>query len=86
MVGGDSLGAVAFLSGSDVEWMGDSQRSRLRGRLRELRAAELVERTRERADVSRCAAHSSTGERLLGELVHATDIGVLLGLAATNNI
>ncbi|WP_310530207.1 hypothetical protein [Nocardioides sp.] len=79
-------GAVALLSGGGAEWMGESQRSRLKGRLRELNAAGLAERTRERADVTRYAAHSSTGDRLLGELVYATNVADRLGLAATNSV
>lgn len=79
-------GAVALLSRGEAEWMGESQRSRLKARLRILSAAELVERARERADVTRYAAHSSTGERLLGELVYAADTAGRLGLATTNNV
>jgi len=45
-----------------------------------------VERARERAHVTRYAAHSSSGERLLGELVYATDVVGRLGLAATSNV
>jgi len=69
-----------------VNWMGESQRSRLKGRLRRLNAAELGERARERAEVTRYAAHSSAGQYLLGELVYATDVASRLGLAETNNI
>ncbi len=79
-------GAVALLSGDDAEWMGETQRSRLKGRLRRLGAAELVERARERAAVARYRAHSSAGQYLLAELVYATDASGRLGLAATNNI
>lgn len=79
-------GAVAVLSGSAVAWMGESQRSRLKGRLRAVTAADLVERARGRAVVTRYAAHSSTGERLLGELVYAVDVAGRVGLAATNGI
>lgn len=79
-------GAAALLCGVDAVWMGESQRSRLKSRLRALSAIELVERARERAEVTRYAAHSSTGERLLGELVYAPDVAGRLGLAATNAI
>lgn len=79
-------GAVALLSGTDAEWMGETQRSRLKGRLRRLSASELVERARERAEVTRYRAHSSAGQYLLGELVYATDVAGTLGLADTNNI
>lgn len=79
-------GAVSLLSGAEAEWMGESQRSRLKGRLRRLSAAELVERARERAEVTRYRAHSRAGQYLLGELVYATDVAGRLGLAATNDI
>jgi len=79
-------GAVAFLSGGDAEWMGESQRSRLKGKLRRLGAAELVERTRQRAKVTRYRAHSSAGRYLLGELVYAADAASRLGLAETDNM
>jgi hypothetical protein len=79
-------GAAALLSGAEAEWMGESQRSRLKGGLRRLSAAELVGRTRERAEVTRYAAHSSAGQYLLGELVYAADVASRLGLAETNNI
>jgi hypothetical protein len=79
-------GAVALLLGSEAEWMGESQRSRLKSRLRTLDAAALVERARERANVTRYAAHSSAGDRLLRELVASTDVAGRLGLAATNAV
>lgn len=79
-------GAVAILSGIDAEWMGESQRSRLKGRLRAMSAAVLVERARERADVTRYSAHSSTGQYLVAELVVAADVAGRLGLAQINNI
>ncbi len=79
-------GAVALLSGADATWLGETQRSRLKGRLRALGATELVERARERAGVTRYAAHSSAGQYLLAELVYAADAAGRLGLAQTNNI
>lgn len=79
-------GAVALLSGADAEWMGERQRSRLKARLRGLFAAELVERTRERADVTRYRAHSSAGKYLLAELVYPVNVAGGLGLAETKNI
>lgn len=79
-------GAVAILSGADAGWMGESQRSRFKGRLRALSAVALVERARDRADVNRYAAHSGTGQYLLGELVYAADVAGRLGLAQTNSI
>lgn len=79
-------GAVALLSGADAEWMGETQRSRLKARLRALGASDLVERARERAEVTRYAAHSSAGQYLFAELVDAADDAGRLGLAATSNI
>lgn len=79
-------GAVALLSSADADWMGDSQRSRLKGRLRRLGGAELVERARERAKVTRYRAHSAAGRYLLGELIYATDVAARLGLAETSDI
>jgi hypothetical protein len=79
-------GAVALLSGVTPTWMGESQRSRLKGRLRTLSAAELVERSRERAKVTRYAGHSSTATRLRAELVDSAGAAKSLGLADTNSI
>lgn len=78
--------AVALLSGREAGWLGESQRSRLRGRLRGLGAEELVERARGRASVTRYVAHRSAGERLRAELVDTTSAAERLGLAATNAI
>lgn len=79
-------GAVSLLSGSGAEWMGDTQRSRLRSRLRALDALALVERARERADVTRYRAHPSAGKYILGELVISGDASSRLGLVEANNI
>jgi len=79
-------GAVALLSGGVAAWMGQTQRSRLKGRLRALDAAAVVERARERAEVTRYSAHSSAGQYLLAELVYATDVAGRLGLAAANTV
>ena len=79
-------GAVSLLSGGGAEWMGETQRSRLRARLRGLSAAALVERARERAEVTRYRAHSSAGQYLLGALVHTSDAAGQLGLADSSSI
>ena len=79
-------GAVSLLAGGDAEWMGETQRSRLRTRLRGLSAAELVERARNRADVSRYQAHPSARRHLLEVLVHATDVAGSLGLTDTDDV
>lgn len=79
-------GAVSLLSGGDAEWMGETQRSRLRARLRPVTSAELVARARQRAEVTRYRAHSSASQYLLGVLVHATEAAGRLGLAKTDAI
>ena len=78
--------AVALLSGREAGWLGESQRSRLKGRLRGLGVEELVERARGRAGVSRYVAHRSAGERLRAELVDTSSTAGRLGLTATNAI
>lgn len=78
--------AVALLSGREAGWLGESQRSRLRGRLRGTGAEELVGRARGRASVSQYVAHRSAGERLRSELVDTTSAAERLGLATTNAI
>jgi hypothetical protein len=74
-------GAVALLSGVSPKWMGESQRSRLKGRLRLLSAAELIAWSRERAEVTRYSGHASTVSRLRAELVDTADAARSLGLA-----
>lgn len=76
-------GAVALLSGLDAVWMGESQRSRLKGRLRATSAEHLVERARDRAVAQRYAAHPSTARRLRAEVVDLSDAATRLGLAET---
>lgn len=79
-------GAVSLLSGGDAEWMGNTQRSRLRSRLRATTAGELVQQARERAEVTRYRAHPSSHRYLLDVLVHATEAAGRLGLAEPNTI
>lgn len=74
-------GAVALLSGVPADWMGQSQRSRLKARLRSLAAPDLVERARARAVVGHYSGHASTGDRLRSELVSTASSAALLGLA-----
>jgi hypothetical protein len=79
-------GAVALLSGGDASWMGESQRSRLKARLRVLSAGELVERARERAEVTRYSGHASTASRLRAELVDTSLAATSLGLVEDNAV
>jgi hypothetical protein len=79
-------GAVALLSGAEATWMGESQRSRLKGRLRELSGAQLVERARDRAVASRYAGHASTAARLRAEVIDTTEAATGLGLVETSAV
>lgn len=79
-------GAVAILSGNAVEWMGASQRSRLRTQLRGLSPAQLVARTRNRATAVRYAAHPASLSRLRAEIVDTSQASAPLGLAATASV
>lgn len=77
-------GAVALLSGMDASWLGESQRSRLRRRLREVSAEGLVARARDRAVVRRYAGHPSAVSRVRAATV-STHLAVRrLGLADVN--
>jgi hypothetical protein len=73
-------GAVALLSGVVPFWMGESQRSRLKGRVRGLRASDLVERARDRAIVTRYVGHRSAAARVAPEVIRTSDAAITLGL------
>jgi hypothetical protein len=79
-------GAVALLSGVVPEWLGASQTSRLKGRLRNLSASQLVERARQRARVSRYVGHSRSAHRVAAELVRASPSSAALGLADSSDV
>lgn len=79
-------GAVAVLSGKPAEWMGASQRSRLRARLRGLSSAQLVERARNRAQVFRYAGHPASSARVRAEIIDTAQASVALGLAAATSV
>lgn len=79
-------GAVALLSTVVPTWMGESQRSRLKGRLRSLSAGELVERARSRAGVTRFAGHASSAARLRAEIIDTSAAAAALGLADTASV
>lgn len=79
-------GAVSLLSGGEAEWMGETQRSRLRSRLRGLSAGELVARARQRAEVTRYRAHSSARQHLLGILINTSSVAGRLGLAEGKDV
>jgi len=77
-------GAVALLSGMDASWLGESQRSRLRRRLRESSIEELVARARDRAVVQRYAGHPSAVGRVRAATVSTHLAARRLGLADFN--
>jgi hypothetical protein len=78
--------AVGLLSDSDTAWMGKRQRARLRGRLHELSADELVGLTRRRAVAAVYAGHPSTAARLREQLVDTTRAAEALGLTTTTAV
>ena len=79
-------GAAALLSGREASWMGATQRSRLRARLRSLTAVELVERTRERAAVTRYSGHSATTAPLRAAIVDTSPWATRLGLTPATGV
>lgn len=74
-------GAAALLSGIEASWIGESQRSRLRARLREMSVEELVARSRNRAVVQRYAGHSSAVGRVWAATLSTHLAARRLGLA-----
>jgi hypothetical protein len=76
-------GAVALTSGVAVTWMGESQRSRLKGRLRAIAAEQLVERARNRAEAHQYAGHASIAARLRAEVIDMSQAATRIGLAET---
>lgn len=62
-------GCVALLSGEDAAWLGQAQRSRLKGQLTGVAARELPARVRNRASVRAFRAHSMAHDRIRREIV-----------------
>ena len=79
-------GAIAILSGQVPQWMGGTQRSRLKARLLGLSSTGLVERARNRAEVARYAGHPAAVERVRAEIVDTSRAAVTLGLATTTAV
>lgn len=77
--------AIAILSGVDARWLGSTQVSRLRARLRDIDAAKLVERSRNRASITHYAAHPSATRRVAADVVHA-EHSAQLGLAGSSTL
>jgi len=69
---------VALLTGQAASWLGQPQRSRLRKVLGDVDAAELVARTRNRAEVRRFRSHPAAVGRLRPQL-WVTGAGAELG-------
>lgn len=72
--------AVALLSRAEVVEVSPTVRSRLRRGLAGMTPAQVVERARNRASVTRWSAHPSTLRRLAAHVVEPSAVG--LGLAA----
>lgn len=89
-------GAIGLLSGVQVDWVGQAQRSRLKARLRLIEADVLVSAVRNRAIVHRFTAHraavtgleqqlvASGGRAAFGDLTAATSTGVDGYIATTD--
>lgn len=77
--------AIALLSGVEVDWLGQAQKSRLRARLRGVTAGEFVGSCRNRARIHRLTGHRAVAQRIaerivgsgatqgLGDLTEASD-------------
>ena len=78
--------AVALLSGMDASWLGESQRSRLRRRLKEVSADELVARARDRAVIKRYAGHPSAVSRVRSATISTHLAARRLGLADSSAV
>lgn len=61
--------SVALLERVEVPWLGQAQRSRLKGELRRATAEELVARTRNRATVHHLTGHRAVVGRLAREVI-----------------
>lgn len=77
--------AIAILSGADASWLGGTQQSRLRARLRDLDAPKLVERSRNRAVVTHYSAHPSAIRRVAEDVVYL-DRSAQFGLAGSSTL
>lgn len=73
--------AIALLSGDRPTWLGQVQVSRLRGTLREITdPADLLVRTRDRAEVHTFTGHSAAVTRLMGMMAVADPAVLGLGI------
>lgn len=75
--------AAALLSDVEVGWMGQSQLSRLKARLRVMSAEEFAGSSRNRAVVHRFTAHRSALSRLSGQIVSSGAGGTVAGLTVS---
>ncbi|WP_369371274.1 hypothetical protein AB1046_21255 [Promicromonospora sp. Populi] len=74
--------AIALLTHVEVTWLGEAQRSRLKGELKRSTPEELVARTRNRATVHRLMGHRAVVDRLADEVIGSgstSEVGELTG-------
>ncbi len=83
---GTAWAAIALLSDADASWLGATQRSRLRARLRNINADQLVALARDRAVTKRYRAHSSVERYLDSAVVSPIDRASRLGLTDSGDI
>lgn len=78
-------GAVATLSALRADWMGQTQRSRLKAELKTMTSKDLVPRTRNRATIHRLRGHSSVVARIANQIISAGSTQETLGLASATD-
>lgn len=78
--------AIAILTGQRADWLGQTQRSRLRSTLKKLSAQDVVARARNRAHVHRLGGLDSAIRRAAGEIVDAHAHDADLGLAGSGRV
>jgi len=78
-------GAVATLSAIRADWMGQTQRSRLKAELKTMTSKDLVARTRNRATIHRLRGHSSVVARIANQVISAGSTQATLGLASATD-
>lgn len=74
-------GAIALLSGMEASWVGESQRSRIRKRLRAMTVDSFVAQSRNRALTRRYAGHPSAVGRVRTATLSTHEAARRLGLA-----
>lgn len=78
--------AIAMLTGERADWLGQTQRSRLKRMLKQLSAEDVVARARNRAHVHRFGGLDSAIRRATSEIIDAHANDAALGLTASDRV